>query len=159
MGQQNRKKLYVDPELQGTMLTRVFAYWTLSIGVIFAMVVAQVIAATGVATSAVVFNRVLIQFGPALLAALLILPVVMYDCLKVTHKFAGQLTRLRMEMKNLAEGEPVEEITFRKEDLTNTLAEEFNHLVKSLRADHPSLIRPNGQTDTTVKDTEVLATT
>jgi hypothetical protein len=67
-----------------------------------------------------------VQFGPAAVASLLLLPLVVYDLLQVTNRFAGPIFRLRRSMRDLAQGMPVAPVRFRDGDFWQDFASDFN---------------------------------
>lgn len=128
-----RHKLFVDPQVQGLLLMRVVSYWMLAVFVIILLIGYQVFLSNSSESVVSNFQRLVNHCEPALLAALAILPVILLDCLRVTSKFAGPLVRLRQEIRNLADGEPAEQLRFRKNDLCHELTDEFNRLVEHLQ--------------------------
>ena len=52
--------------------------------------------------------------------------------IRFSHHIAGPIYKLELTMKKLAEGERVNPISFRKSDLTDTLADEFNAIAQKL---------------------------
>jgi hypothetical protein len=73
------------------------------------------------------------QFGPAAVASLLLLPLVVYDLLQVTNRFAGPIFRLRRSMRDLAQGIPVMPIRFRDGDFWQDFASDFNLVAEKAR--------------------------
>jgi hypothetical protein len=83
------------------------------------------------------------QYGPALIASFVLLPMVMVDIVKLSNRFAGPLMRLRQGMRALARGEEVEPIQFRESDFWREFAEEFN----AIAARMGQLASPDEPTD------------
>jgi nitrogen fixation/metabolism regulation signal transduction histidine kinase len=131
-----RWKLWVDRKVQGGLLVRVVLYWLLMEFLMGALAASQVALTSGQAEFAVLLNRVLYAFGPALMSSFILLPLLMFDLLRFSHRFAGPMGRLRREVKKIADGEPTEPIRFRAGDFWYDLANEINRLgdeVKELR--------------------------
>jgi hypothetical protein len=80
------------------------------------------------------FTGVWNQYGPALVVASLIFPVVLLDFLIVSNKFAGPLRRLHTAMKRLGDGEHVEPMRIRDNDFCGEFAEEFNRILKRMNS-------------------------
>jgi signal transduction histidine kinase len=133
MAHNRRQCLMVDRKVQGILLVRVIAYWLIAVAAIGLMVGFQVVMEGSHASVNVIVNRALLHFGPALLAAVLLLPILLLDCLRTTSKFAGPIHRLHQEMRNLADGEPAEPLLLRKNDLYADLANEFNRLLERVQ--------------------------
>ncbi len=128
MAQNRRRNLLVDRDVQGALLARAVVYWLLAISTIGLMVGLQVVAASAQSPISMIVNRTLAFFGPALMAAVLLLPILLLDCLRTSSKFVGPIHRLRQEMRNLADGRPVKPLKLRENDLYVDLADDFNRL-------------------------------
>jgi len=133
MSHNRRQRLLVDRRVQGMLLMRVVAYWLMAVVAIGLMVGFQFVMEGSHASVNVILNRALLHFGPALLAAVLLLPIMLLDCLRTTSKFAGPIHRLRQQMRNLADGKPAEPLRYRRNDLYADLAHEFNRLVERVQ--------------------------
>ncbi|GAB6164012.1 hypothetical protein JCM19992_00120 [Thermostilla marina] len=121
-----RKRLFVDPNVQGTLIIRVILYWIVCLLTIAMMLMCWRIVtgpARGVAWQV---NDVWYQFGPAFVASFLLLPMVIIDIIRVSNRFTGPMIRLRRAMRAVAEGHPARPIRFRDEDFWQDFAEEFN---------------------------------
>jgi nitrogen fixation/metabolism regulation signal transduction histidine kinase len=128
-----RTQLWVDTKVQGGLLMRVVLYWLLMEFLMGALAASQVALTAGQAEFAVLLNRVLYAFGPALLSSFILLPLVMFDVVRFSHRFAGPMGRLRREVKQIADGEPTEPIRFREGDFWYDLATEINRLGEEVR--------------------------
>lgn len=62
--------------------------------------------------------------------SLLFLPLVIFDLIKFSNRFAGPVLNLRNKMNKLADGEEVEDIRFRPGDFYPDLMNNFNTLKK-----------------------------
>ncbi|EKK02377.1 hypothetical protein RBSH_02311 [Rhodopirellula baltica SH28] len=68
-------------------------------------------------------------------------PLMIYDVLKVSNRFAGPIFSMRREMQNLIDGKEGRNITFRNDDHWSTMAMQFNTIreeLLELRANMPS---------------------
>ena len=72
------------------------------------------------------FGDIGLYYGPALMASLLLLPLMIVDVIRFSNRFVGPLVRLRRSMRELARGECVGPIEFRDADFWQEIAEEFN---------------------------------
>lgn len=129
----SRKRLFVDPEVQGQLILRVILYWVTCLITVALMVMCWRI----VNGPARPFYRHLddmwFHLGPALVASLLLLPIVVVDVTRVSNRFVGPLLRLRRSLRNLAAGQQVEPIRFRHGDFWQSFADEFNALVTRVK--------------------------
>jgi hypothetical protein len=74
----------------------------------------------------------IIRQGVAISA--LLLPVALIDMLVFSNRFAGPLLRLRRGLKQLARGDEVSPIHFRKRDLLQDLSGDFNLVLERMNA-------------------------
>jgi hypothetical protein len=125
-----RKQLFVDPKVQGTLLARAVIYWLSCIATITLMILAWRIVTGPARVFYTHFDDMWFHFGPALVAALLLLPLALVDIVRVSNRFAGPLYRVRGAMRRLTQGLPVEPIHFRDNDFWQELATEFNALAE-----------------------------
>lgn len=132
MKRHTRTRLLVDPKVQGALLFRVVLYWCVSVAVVVMLAAVQVAWTVESAGWPVVFNRAALAFGPALIAAVALLPALLFDTLRVSSSFTGPMKRLRAEVRRLADGEQLEPIKFRGGDFWDDLAGEFNRLSEEI---------------------------
>ena len=64
--------------------------------------------------------------GLTYLVLLLLMPAFMWDTVRLSHRFAGPVQRLRRMMKELAEGDDPGELRFRDGDFWRELGDHFN---------------------------------
>lgn len=133
-----RRHVFIDPKIQGALVARAVLYW-----VVCLMTITLMLLCWRVLTGPVrLFHQHLVDLGhfyaPALVASLLLLPVVIIDVVRLSNRFVGPLLRLRRSMRQLAQGEPVEPITFRNGDFWREFATEFNAVVTRVQAETPS---------------------
>ena len=62
----------------------------------------------------------------SLVAAALVLPLLLIDIVKLSHRWVGPIFRLRTSLQALSRGEPVTPIRFREGDYWQELAGDFN---------------------------------
>lgn len=128
-----RKRVFVDRAVQGALVWRMLAYWA---ACVLFITVPLLIGRTLVEPETYFFEQlgaVWRQFGPALTCTIVILPLVLYDVVKFTNRFAGPMFRLRREMRRLARGEPVRPMRFRGSDFWQQFAVSFNQIAERLQ--------------------------
>ncbi len=123
-----RKQLFVDPKVQGVLVGRVILYWLICIITITLMLLCWRIVTGPARIFYLHFSDVWFFYGPAMLASLALLPLVVIDIIRVSNRFAGPMLRLRRSMCALTQGEHVDPIEFREGDFWQEFAEEFNAL-------------------------------
>jgi hypothetical protein len=120
-----RRRLFIDKRVQGGLLVRTAAYW-------FFLLVTGLLLQTLFASresGGSFFERygsLLAQYGVAAIAMLLLLPLVLYDVLLTSNRFAGPVYRLRRSLAALAKGQHVDPVQFRENDYWREMADEFN---------------------------------
>ena len=124
-----RKQFFVDAKVQGALAARVVLYWALCLVTITLMLLCWRILTGPARMFYTHFDDMWFHFGPALVASLLLLPLVVIDMIRLSNRFAGPLVRLRRSMRALARGERVEPIKFREGDFWHDFAVEFNAVV------------------------------
>lgn len=135
-----RHRLYVNKGIQGALVRRIAAYWVACSWGIFCVLAGFPIGVTlalgvpnGPTVSSLLFQTWL-DFWPSLLASMLVLPVIVWDLLRLSHRFVGPMIRLKNAMRDLAAGKQVPAITFREGDFWCEFAEEFNRVAARMEA-------------------------
>ncbi len=124
--QQMRKRLFVDPKVQGALVVRVGFYWIVCLITLTLMLLCWRILTGPARLFYTHFDDMWFNFGPALIASFVLLPLVIVDIVRLSNRFAGPLVRLRRSMRALARGEEVQPIRFREGDFWQEFADEFN---------------------------------
>jgi hypothetical protein len=130
MSQIRRRRLFVDAKLQGALLSHVALYWAyclLSVGFI---AVVWIVFAKRPPSSAKLFEELWMNCGPALLGSILLLPLVLLDCLRLSNRFAGPMVRLNKAIKDLADGETARPVKVREDDFWCEFAQCVNRLIE-----------------------------
>jgi hypothetical protein len=135
----NRNKLFVNRLVQGKAISYVFFYWAgyhLILGIVmFFFRLCQYFADYMAGGPLRNFDDLYSDFVraqvPMLVCGLFVLPILMWDVLKSTHRCVGPLVRLKESLARLTRGEPVSEIKFRKGDMLVDLLDAFNQFLRS----------------------------
>ena len=132
MKKNKRFQLLVDPITQKSLLMRATFYWMTSLTLMGLLMSIQI----GLAHSSLTFDekfaKVLEAIGPAMLAALFLLPLFLFDCVRFSNRFAGPIRRIRGHLKQLAETGKTEELKIRQGDFWCDLAEEVNRVAERM---------------------------
>jgi hypothetical protein len=134
-----RTRLVVDPPVQFRLLGRLGAYlliYTVTLlHVGFAIeVFEKVVMADDGPWVLSLYLDYLGRQKSLLIGMGLILPVLLYDLLKFSHRIVGPLYRVRRWMGDMAAGKVVREFVPRKHDLMTELFDAFNVLIKACNA-------------------------
>lgn len=128
-----RKRLWVDTAFQARLLVRIAFYFVayvlvlLHVGFIFEALGHL----TGGATRSLdeLYLNYIGRQTSLLVTLLLVVPIMLYDMLKFSHRLAGPLFRCRKVMQEMAQGKAVPEFKARKHDLLVELFAAFNQLI------------------------------
>jgi hypothetical protein len=126
---QKRSRLFIDAPLQGMLLLRVGLYWMVCVLTqVLIIYLVAVVASMSAAPSAFSLPpqqlRWLLQL--VVFASALLLPVILFDVLRLSHRWVGPVFRLRTALQALSRGEKVAPISFRAGDFWQEMAGDFN---------------------------------
>jgi hypothetical protein len=127
-----RKHLFVDPKVQGSLITRVALYWIMCLATLTLMILCWRVVTGPARMFYTHFDDMWFHFGPALIGSFLLLPLVIFDIVRLSNRFVGPLIRLRRAMKALARGEEVAPLEFREGDFWKDFAREFNAVAERM---------------------------
>ncbi len=127
-----RRRLFIDRPIQITVLFRALWYWAVCL-------VAQLLIVFFFATATSTegdFSAI----GPQLrwhlqltvIAAAVLLPIILLDILKLSHRWVGPIFRLRTSLHSLSRGESVPAVRFRENDFWQELAGDLNVVAAEL---------------------------
>ena len=126
MSKHKRKKNYVDNQVQGALLRRIFSHWFMFF---FVAGISVIMLQTLLGDSNVpVWDRLKHQTGEFTFFALVMValfPVFILDTIRFSNRFVGPIGRLRRHLQQLASGD-TSECKFRGDDFWIEAAEEFN---------------------------------
>jgi hypothetical protein len=118
--------LFVDRQIQGSLLVRVAFYWLFCLTTVALLLIAWK-AFNGPPRRFIDLARELyVDYAPALLASLILLPIALLDILRVSGRFLEPFVRVRTALKELAEGRPAQPLNFRDNPIGRELATYFN---------------------------------
>lgn len=129
-----RSRTLVDTEVQGGLIRRVALHWVVfficnTIALTFWIRLFEQPDADWGQT----FGDTIRRFLPFFVITVALIPAFVWDTLKLSHRFAGPITRLRNALIDLKEGRAVAPIKFRDNDFWQEMASNFND-VMDLRA-------------------------
>jgi len=134
MAKRKRKRLYVDRLVQGAILVRVFCYGMLCL--LFATVPLSIVRTLMEPDRLLLdhFFDVCQQHWPILATLSALLPFVLYDVLKLSHRFAGPIFRVQNDLDRFARGEEIATMRFRDNDFWQDLGTKVDQLVRRCEA-------------------------
>ncbi|MFM9965154.1 MAG: hypothetical protein ACKV2Q_28485 [Planctomycetaceae bacterium] len=136
-----RKRLFVNRAIQGRLMARTAFYWVLYHAVLWmAMFVYRyfeyrgaVLAGATPRSFSDLYGQFVRENVSLMVCGLAILPIVLWDLLKFSHRVVGPLVRFQRSLESLTAGERVNEVRLRNGDLLFDLQASFNQYLTSLR--------------------------
>ena len=136
--QKRRKSEYIDPEVQGALARRISIHWCLYTFLAAALIVGL----KWMSHPFVPFTDHLIEawwsYGSLFLVLLCLVPLFVYDAVKLSNRFTGPVLRLRNATRELADGKHPGKITLRDNDFWKDLADDFNRVVDRYEIEEPA---------------------
>ncbi|MFW6114236.1 MAG: hypothetical protein ACOC7K_00680 [bacterium] len=131
-----RKKHFIDSAVQGALLKRIVQHWFVFFTVaFFALPLWHVMQMTDFSQS---LGSLLVEGWrasiPTLLLLVAMLPIFVWDTLKLSHRFAGPMYRIHGTIRSLIAGEEFQPIRLRGGDFWKDVAADFNTMVEQLRS-------------------------
>lgn len=127
-----RSQLLVDSVVQTELFRRILIYAATAMVYFLTIVVIEETVLHQDRSFGAVLKGTLDQSIFWLPGLLVLVPLMLYDLLKVTHRFTGPMYSLRREMKRLVDGKSKRSIHFRSDDYWNDMASTFNLLREEL---------------------------
>jgi hypothetical protein len=134
-----RKKIYLGWRLHGRIVARFAMYWAL-----YHVIVLQALCGRDflIYETAVLNGKQQVSFEEfvsslvsqhlwVVLLAVAVFPVMLWEIVRLTHRFVGPLKQLGSEFRRLAEGGDIRAIKFRQGDFADEVEEAFNQYVAS----------------------------
>jgi|GEM_PF-913410 len=127
MTQINRKQLLlVDLQVQGGLILRVIGYWAAMLITVTTFLITWRMLTGPARPFWTHFDDLWFQYKLPFLGVTLILPLLIYDALRYSNRFAGPVMRFRRAMRELAHGIKPANLQLRGGDFWLELADEFN---------------------------------
>ncbi|MGD9646839.1 MAG: hypothetical protein AB7U73_14080 [Pirellulales bacterium] len=135
-----RSRLLIEPGVQLSLVRHVVCYWLCTVVTLELLNLTRQIAIGPERASfwAYLFNEDLMQSLIRLaIGSVLVLPLVIWDMLKLSNRFAGPIYRMRRTLRAVANNQEVENVRLRDGDFWSDFAEELNAALAQLDAQRP----------------------
>ena len=117
----------MDSDVQSALLRQLVVNWMVVFGVIASVLLAAESYQAGFTLGFSGALAAIWRDNAVLLITLCVLaPFVVYESIKLSHRFAGPMKRFRNDLQRLGDGEEVGPLQFREGDFWQDLAESFN---------------------------------
>lgn len=122
-----RNRFLIDPPVQWSIIRRMSMHWSLTILALLSIGIGvQLVYAPGNQTFAQAIARSFGAQAPLLCVMVMLYPVYVWDIIKLSHRFAGPMLRLRGILNELADGGRASKLRFRPGDFWQETATDFN---------------------------------
>ncbi len=138
MSPQKRRRMFVDPQLQGALVVRCIMHWAFCIAIAALILLCWQVMANPGRPNHTYFVELWFTYWRAFVVSIGLLLVVMKDLINFSNRIFGPLIRIRHTMRRLAAGEHVESVKIREKDFWHDFAAEFNVLINRIQRDSPS---------------------
>ena len=152
MSHPTRRKTFVDAKVQGALVRRLVLHWCAFIAVAGVVAFALQVLTNPFQPMEAHLQEMWWTHGPFLLVMVFMLPVFIVDTIKLSHRFAGPIYRLRNVIRGMAQGEPYKPVVFREKDFWQGLADDFNTMVERVSGKK----RPDATEAPAENDSEML---
>ena len=124
----DRQKLWIDRNVQGILVERALIYWIAGLGLLGGTVLCDQWWRNPNWTFSQHLLEFFAQVWPWLPSVLLLMPLVLFDVVRLSHQFGGPLYRLRKHLHELQDDLSVEPLSFRESDYWQELVGPVNWL-------------------------------
>ena len=126
-----RSKVYVSRAIQGRLIKRLVAMWILYHLFLWnCLFLSEGVIGKRPQPVGELYTAFFAEHVFLFTCAVAILPIVIWDMVKTTHRFAGPLVRFEHALKAMARGERLDQIKLRKGDMTLEFLDVFNDYVQ-----------------------------
>jgi hypothetical protein len=145
--QQQRWQIFIDRRVQGVLVLHTLAYWAVCLLMQQLVVFLFVLATSSSDSVHINGTRVLWHIQVSIMASLAIMPLIVLDIVKLSHRWVGPIFRLRTSLHALSLGEPVPPVRFREGDFWQDLALDLNVVTAELNRHRASQRKDNLPTE------------
>lgn len=145
MGNEKRRKLWVDQQLQGALAMRILLHWVAFMVVSFSLMFVFHFLSNPLEPASSHLQKVFVAHRYFLIVALIMLPAFVYDSVQLSNRFAGPIVRFRRLIQAVGTGQPVQKIKFRDGDFWHELSADLNGMLDRIQSGMPTpLAKPSG---------------
>jgi hypothetical protein len=132
-----RTKLIIDSAVQWAIVRRILRHWicflvmtAVLMPLWLAVLSWDIVSNCGSLQEAIMTGWA--RSVPLIVFFVAITPIIVYDILKLSHRFVGPVYRLHKAIKDLAAGEEIPPIRLRKDDFWKNVIADFNALAEQV---------------------------
>jgi hypothetical protein len=147
MGNEKRRKLYIDRKIQGSLAVRILIHWIAFFVVSLSLTLLFHFLADPVTPFTAHIQDVLSSHRHFLIVSLVMVPAFVYDSIQLSNRFAGPILRFRRLIQEIGYGNSIEPLRFRDGDFWHDLSLDLNAMLDRLKLLEPT--KSSGLKDTT----------
>jgi len=140
--QPQRRKFYINPLMQGRIISRLSMYWCVYHLVLWhAMFLYRYLEYRDAVIKGApriplgdLYWGFAFQNSTMIICAAMVFPLILWDMIYFSHRIAGPLVRFQNSLRRLADGERVPKIELRHGDLLDDLRDAFNDYLDALES-------------------------
>jgi hypothetical protein len=141
MGDEQRYKVWVD-HFQTKLTLRISAYMVIFLVVLFNFVLAWRLWVEGPGNLTDQMWRLFLDYLPVGICLLVLIPVMVWDAVRFTHRLIGPLARFRRIFQDVAQGQPVRPIKLREGDYLTDFRDDINLMLEALQRRGSAVLKP-----------------
>src|SRR5687767_7863904 len=142
----DRKKVWVD-RFQTRLFYRIGAYLLIYLVCLGNLLFIWRLLEEGAGNPLQQYVGVLLEYSPALVCLIVLMPVMAYDAIRFSHRLVGPMVRFRRAMEAIARGEAVRPIKLREGDFLGELRDDFNRMLEALQKQGFPVLKPTDGPD------------
>ena len=150
-----RSKLFVNRRIQGALTLRFGLYWVMyhiclwNGAFMYFFMRARLTQLTGSAqpmlSMSEMYTLFLQEYVPITVAATLLLPIVIHELIRQTHRIAGPLVRFSHALRDMMDGKTIQPVKLREGDMLTEFETLFNEFIAFHQAKVQALARIEDQ--------------
>jgi hypothetical protein len=162
-----RKKLFVNAGIQGKMALRFGFYWVIyhlclwNGAFMYFFMRSRLSQLTGssepMLSLSELYTKFLSEYLPLTMAATLLLPIVVYELIRQTHRIAGPLVRFSNVMKEMMAGKIVQPVKLREGDMLTDFEKLFNEFIAFHQSRTPAALAVTAESIEAAEEPQLVA--
>jgi hypothetical protein len=129
MSHPQRRKKFIDASVQGALARRLVLQWFAFVMIAGICAYALQVLSNPFRSPHDHFRDLWVTHAPLFVSVFFLLPVFVIDTIRLSHRFAGPVLRLRRAMREVINGQQPRTLKFRDDDYWQELADDFNSLM------------------------------
>ena len=148
MGKTFRRKKFVNKQLQGQLMLKMVLHWLgynaivlfISLGSCMFLYCISIVNGVPERTMKEEVAQYFLNHRPMLIAMIILLPLIVWDMLKTSHRVAGPVYKFRAELQRFIDTGRLEPVKLRQGDFLMEFQDTWNEAVKKVnqQADQPA---------------------